>query len=131
MGKSDKGKSDKEHCKCKCREPEKKLYEIVVTNLRLRSTPDTTNLNNSIQLFPPTIIIERLDDVIYPDTNPIPSGLSFIKVRFSCDPVVEGFVGFEQRDLSTGQVTSHFVLRTPSARATQKIIREELACNKC
>jgi len=101
----------------------KKIYEIVTAHdpLKLRRVPRTGDDSNIIQSFQSGILVERLGKETFPDEN-LGSGVTFIRVKVSEDPDVEGFMALKQIDTETGLIIEYFLLRTPSARAAQKTL---------
>ncbi len=100
------------------------VWEVVEpVGVILRSSPDTRpEANNIIDTLPAGLLVERVDDIVYPDLRP-DSGVSFIKVVAGYSPLVYGFVG-HQIVSGSGRV-DYLLLQTVSALTACKILGTE------
>ncbi len=93
-----------------------------LTGLNLRSTPNTVpQTNNVIITLPAGTLVERLDNVTYPDTSG--TGILFFRVRLSTEPGIVGFAAAQQIDPTNPTGVRHFLIKSVSAREAQIILR--------
>lgn len=108
-----------------------KVYQILsIPTVFLRSSPDTSpNVNNIIEDLPATILVRRLDNVVYPDARPG----SFIKFYFvSVAPNLTGYVAaFETNSSGTIIPRSNHLVQTIEALLAQEQLRKLEKHSKC
>jgi len=100
----------------------KKIYEIVAQNLKLRSSPNTTDDTNVITDLYHGLLVERIGKNVIPDENLL-SGVEFFKVKVSHDPTVIGYLPFQRVELITRIPLEYFLLITISSRVAHEILR--------
>lgn len=106
------------------------VWEVVEpVGVIVRSSPDTRpEANNIIDTFAAGLLVERVDDIEYPDLR-TDSGAVFFRVVVSYNPLISGFVA--QRIVNaTGRVDS-LLLQTVSSLAACKILGTERVKTCC
>ena len=100
------------------------IWEVVEPiGIILRSSPDTRpESNTAIETFSAGLLIERVDDIEYPDLRPGSTAV-FFKVVIGYNPLVYGFVAARITD-SLG-IVDHLLLQTVSALAACRILGTE------
>jgi len=97
------------------------LQIVSVDNVALRAAPNTDDPTNIIDLFPPTLLVTRLDQREYPDESPEPAGLVFALVSVAEEPTpIVGFMPLRQTPPQLGAPTAYFLLRTAQATVVEE-----------
>jgi len=103
------------------------IVQIVSNDyLQLRTSPNSADAGNIIGVFPPTLLVTRLDDIQYPDQTPYPNPeqrfiFALVSVAEEPEPIV-GFmplVTYGIRD-DHPYPPEYLLLHTPEAMAVDK-----------
>lgn len=101
------------------------IYQVITSvGLNLRTTPNTTDSSNIIQLLNPQTLLDRVDHVNYADINPS-SRIVFYKVVLSVRPLVFGFAAAFRLDDTEPVIVENFLLKTIDALVAEKILEDK------
>lgn len=105
------------------------IYQIGDANgAILRTSPDTSSPTNVIDFFPSGILVERLNDEEYPDTNPdAVEKVVFYHVLVSYEPLIYGYMAARIERSETN--VDHILIKTITALQACKIIGTKKVCS--